>query len=124
MTDESARQRAAELGDAWFAAADRVARELAADECADECLVTAPGRAQALAALDSLPDSAMALFVWWRDENGDLVRPCTREEIRDGLLSGSVGPDAVLSMAPIAQQAYDSVAESEALERRRSMRAV
>jgi hypothetical protein len=80
--------------------------------------------AKALAVLDSLPDSAMALLAWWRDGNGDLVRPCTREEINAGLLSGSIDPDAVLGMAPIARQVHDAEAESEALRRRRAMRTV
>ena len=81
-------------------------------------------KTEALATLDSLPDSTMALLVWWRDQNGNLVRPCTRQEIRAGLLSGDLDPADILGMAGFALDIHDSVTQTEALERRQQMRII
>ena len=81
-------------------------------------------KTEALATLDSLPDSTMALLVWLRDDDGKLIRPCTREEIRAGLLSGDMDPADILSMAGFARDIHESVTHTEALERRQQMRIV
>lgn len=79
---------------------------------------------RALAALDSIPDACMSLLVWWRGPDGELIRPCTREEIADGLRSGTITPESMLTMAQFATMTADQVADLTAKARRRNMRAV
>lgn len=79
---------------------------------------------EALAALDGLPDESMSLLVWQRNADGQLERPCTRDEIRAGLLDGSIEPGSVLTMARVATMTTDDLADMLARARRQKMRAI
>lgn len=80
--------------------------------------------AEALAALDGIPDERMSLLAWRRGPDGQLARPCTRGEIADGLRSGAIDPESVIAMAPLATMTGDQLADLVAEARRQNMRAV
>lgn len=81
-------------------------------------------RAEALAALADLPDASMSLIAWWRDDAGELVRPCTRKEVRAGILAGTLDPADVLTMARIARLTEADLADMTVRARRQRLRAV
>lgn len=81
---------------------------------------TASPRAQALAILDSLPDSAMILVGW----SFGPERPCTRAEARALIMNGSFTAKQMEMSAALFAQAEADVSENEALKRRRSMKVV
>lgn len=65
----------------------------------------------ALAALAAMTDKRAGALGCWREPDGTLSSPCTREDWRVGLLDGSVDPDAFLRNARL-MAAIDSGALS------------
>lgn len=87
-------------------------------------MTTASPKAQALAILDDLPDSAMSLVGWAFDEHGIPERPCTRDEVRGLIMSGEFSLEQMTMSAELVARAEEPVTQREALQRRRTMRAV
>jgi hypothetical protein len=51
---------------------------------------------QALAALAAAPDEIANGLGFWTDEQGNYVRPLTREDVRQGLEDGATDPDGFM----------------------------
>jgi hypothetical protein len=68
---------------------------------------------EALAALDAAPDDVVDTLGCWRSPTGTLAEPVTRQEWRDGLLTGDVDPAALLRtirlLGFVASPAFDAL---------------
>jgi hypothetical protein len=72
---------------------------------------------QALAALAAAPDEIANNLGIWTDEQGDYVRPLTREDVRQGLENGTTDPDGFMRNLSLVRW-MNSPGAAEELERK------